>query len=41
MSKEPPFKTVAAMMIGFALAAVGLDEMTGPIAPDLRLRRSC
>ena len=25
MSKEPPFKTIAAMMIGFALAAVGLD----------------
>jgi len=31
MSKEPPFKTVAAMMIGFALAAVGLDEMTGQL----------
>src|SRR5256884_5450886 len=29
MSKEPPFKTVASMMIGFALAAVGLDSMTG------------
>ena len=29
MSKEPPFKTLAAMMIGFALAAVGLDQMTG------------
>src|SRR5215213_9419936 len=28
MSKEPPFKTIAAMMIGFALAAVGLDSMT-------------
>ena len=31
MSKEPPFKTVAAMMIGFALAAVGLDQMTGQL----------
>jgi putative tricarboxylic transport membrane protein len=29
MSKEPPFKTLAAMMIGFALASVGLDQMTG------------
>src|SRR4030088_1237151 len=29
MSKEPPFKTVAAMMIGFALAAVGLVSVTG------------
>jgi putative tricarboxylic transport membrane protein len=31
MSKEPPFKTVAAMMIGFALSAVGLDQMTGQL----------
>ena len=31
MSKEPPFKTVASMMIGFALAAVGLDQMTGQL----------
>ncbi len=31
MSKEPPMKTVAAMMIGFALAAVGLDQMTGQL----------
>jgi putative tricarboxylic transport membrane protein len=31
MSKEPPFKTVVAMMIGFALAAVGLDQMTGQL----------
>ena len=29
LSKEPPFKTIAAMMIGFALAAVGLDSITG------------
>ena len=29
MSKEPPFKTLAAMMIGFALASVGMDQMTG------------
>jgi putative tricarboxylic transport membrane protein len=31
MSKEPPFKTVASMFIGFALAAVGLDNVTGQL----------
>jgi putative tricarboxylic transport membrane protein len=31
MSKEPPFKTVVAMMIGFALASVGLDQVTGQL----------
>src|SRR6201989_3647130 len=31
MSKEPPFKTLAAMMIGFGLGAVGLDQMTGQL----------
>src|SRR3954467_11558275 len=31
MSKEPPAKTVAAMMMGFALASVGLDQMTGAL----------
>ena len=31
MSKEPPFKTIAAMMMGFALAAVGLDSITGQL----------
>ena len=31
MGKEPPFKTIAAMMIGFALAAVGLDSVTGQL----------
>src|SRR5258708_1471560 len=31
LSKEPPFKTIAAMMIGFALAAVGLDSITGQL----------
>jgi putative tricarboxylic transport membrane protein len=31
MSKEPPFKTIVAMMIGFALAAVGLDQVTGQL----------
>jgi len=31
MSKEPPFKTIAAMMIGFALAAVGTDPVTGTL----------
>ncbi|MBI3434212.1 MAG: tripartite tricarboxylate transporter permease [Proteobacteria bacterium] len=31
MSKEPPTKTVASMMIGFALAAVGLDQVTGQL----------
>src|SRR6187399_2901511 len=31
MSKEPPFKTIASMMLGFALAAVGLDTVTGQL----------
>ena len=31
MSKEPAFKTVASMMIGFALGAVGLDQVTGQL----------
>ena len=31
MSKEPPAKTLAAMMLGFALAAVGLDAVTGQL----------
>jgi putative tricarboxylic transport membrane protein len=31
MSKEPPMKTVVAMFIGFALAAVGLDQVTGQL----------
>src|SRR2546421_10181948 len=31
MSKEPPFKTLAAMMLGFALAAVGTDTVTGQL----------
>src|SRR5882724_9311806 len=31
LSKEPPFKTVASMMVGFALAAVGLDSITGQL----------
>jgi putative tricarboxylic transport membrane protein len=31
MSKEPPMKTVVAMMMGFALAAVGLDQVTGQL----------
>lgn len=31
LSKEPPFKTIAAMMMGFALGAVGLDQMTGQL----------
>ena len=31
MSKGSPFKTVAAMMMGFALAAVGLDTVTGQL----------
>jgi len=31
MSKGNPMKTVAAMMLGFALAAVGLDKMTGQL----------
>jgi putative tricarboxylic transport membrane protein len=31
LSKEPPMKTVAAMMIGFAIGSVGLDQMTGQL----------
>jgi putative tricarboxylic transport membrane protein len=37
LSKEPPFKTVVAMMVGFALAAVGLDHMTGQLRLTSRL----
>ncbi len=31
MSKEPPMKTISAMMLGFALAAVGMDSVTGQL----------
>jgi putative tricarboxylic transport membrane protein len=31
MGKEPPFKIMAAMMVGFALAAVGIDTVTGQL----------
>jgi len=31
MSKEPAAKTLAAMMLGFALAAVGMDTVTGTL----------
>lgn len=31
MSKEPPIKTLMSMMLGFALAAVGLDSVTGTL----------
>jgi putative tricarboxylic transport membrane protein len=31
MSKEPPAKTLASMMLGFALAAVGMDSVTGQL----------
>ena len=31
MGKEPPVKTMLAMMLGFALAAVGLDSVTGTL----------
>jgi putative tricarboxylic transport membrane protein len=31
MSKEAPAKTMAAMMLGFALAAVGMDSVTGQL----------
>ena len=31
MSKEPPVKTLLSMMLGFALAAVGLDSVTGTL----------
>ncbi|MBS0335267.1 MAG: tripartite tricarboxylate transporter permease [Proteobacteria bacterium] len=31
MSKESPFKTIASMMLGFAMAAVGTDPVTGAL----------
>jgi len=31
MSREAPVKTLIAMLLGFALAAVGLDDMTGQL----------
>ncbi len=31
MSKEPPAKTLLSMMLGFSLAAVGLDSVTGTL----------
>ncbi len=31
MTKAPAFKTICAMMLGFALAAVGLDTVTGQL----------
>src|SRR4051812_12235053 len=31
MNKGAPFKTIAAMMMGFALAAVGIDTVTGQL----------
>src|SRR5918993_2470213 len=31
MGKESPFKVLTAMMLGFALAAVGLDSVTGQL----------
>ncbi len=31
MTKAPPFKTICSMMLGFALAAVGLDTVTGQL----------
>ena len=34
MGKESPFKVLAAMMLGFALAAVGIDIVTGTLGID-------
>src|SRR5215204_6374762 len=31
MSREPPAKVIASMMLGFALAAVGMDSVTGQL----------
>src|SRR5215204_3133489 len=31
MGREPPVKTIVAMMLGFALAAVGIDTVTGTL----------
>src|ERR1700740_2628073 len=36
MSKELPFKTLASMMLGFALAAVGTDPVTGALRLTFR-----
>ena len=41
MGKEPPFKTIASMMIGFALAAVGLDQITGQLRLTFGFRNCC
>jgi putative tricarboxylic transport membrane protein len=45
MGKGSPFKILASMAIGFALAAVGMDTVTGQLRltvrhprPDARLR---
>src|SRR5262249_50295005 len=32
MAKEPPLKTIASMMLGFALASVGQDPTTGQLS---------
>jgi putative tricarboxylic transport membrane protein len=31
MGREPPVKTIVSMMLGFALAAVGIDTVTGTL----------
>ena len=40
MGKEPPFKTIASMMIGFALGGRRPRLDHRPIAPDIRLHRA-
>ena len=40
MGKGSPFKTLASMMLGFALAAVGMDNDHRAAAPHLRLLRA-
>ena len=40
MGKEPPFKTIASMMLGFALARRRPRQHDRPAAADLRLHRA-
>ena len=41
MGRGSPFKTLASMCLGFALAAVGLDTVTGTLRMTYRLSESC
>ena len=41
MGKGSPFKTIASMMLGFALAAVGMDTVTGQLRMTFGLPSCC